>query len=307
MNKYFFYTFIFFILIKLNTSYDFSTPSCSNSDVQQSPININYNETIYSETNYFRILSNNFKPITPDDKWTYFPNEYAIGVQAASDFGSILLVKDWAIYNFILKKVMFRLGTENTIENRFENAEMQLLFLQDTNYYSPGKRIFLDSNYLIISVPFRISTDPQQKVSRLFEFMNLKQYASSPKTQNFYGMLRNIKLKDFIVNQPAFMYKGTLTFPECQNALWMVLTQFHLISTSDLNNLKNAINTNINLTVDKPINTRDLKNKRTDTVIYRNYQDINALVMKNNLLNYNNSSFVNLNILFILILLAFLF
>lgn len=303
-------TFLIFLLTSTIASYDFTSAPCLNQDVQQSPININYNQTIFSNTNYFRILSNNFKPITPSDKWTYFANEFAIGVEPSSpngDFGSMLFVKDWAIYNFILQKIMFRLSSENSIENSSANAEMQLVFLQDSNYYSPGKRIFLDTNYLIVSVPFRLNADPSAQSSRLFEFMNLKTFAANPTVKSNVGMARDIKLYQFIVNQPAFLYKGTLTYPECQNALWFVMTQFHLISNNDFSLLKNAISVNVGLTDVKPYNTRDLKALRADTVVYRNYEDVNSLVMKSNLLNYNRADYVQKSVLFLLVLLALLF
>ena len=303
-------TLITLVLTGAIASYDFSSTPCTSQDMQQSPININYNQTTFSNTNYFRILSNNFKPITPSNKWTYFPNELAIGVEPTSqigDFGSMLFVKDWAIYNFILKKIIFRIGSENSIENSISNAEMQLVFLQDSNYYSPGKRIFLDANYLIVSVPFRLNTDPNVKNSRLFEFMNLKAFASNPTANANIGMARDIKLHQFIVHQPAFLYEGTLTYPECQKALWLLMTQFHPISSTDLSLLKNAISANFPLTDNKPFNTRDLKPLRTDTPIYRNYEDLNALVMKSNLLNYNNDDYVKNCLMFLLIVLALLF
>lgn len=297
------------LLISAIATYDFTTTPCLSNEVQQSPINIDYNQTVFSNTNYFRILSNNFKPITPKDKWTFFKNEFAIGVEPSSengDFGSMLFIKDWAIYSFILKKVMFRIGSEHLIENTIASAEMQLVFLQDSNYYSPGKRIFLDANYLIVSVPYRLNTDPNVKSTRLFEFMNLKAYATNPTSNSNIGMARNIKLYQFIVHQPAFLYEGTLTFPECQNALWLIMTQFHPISNDDLNLLKKAVSANILLTDEKPYNTRDLKTLRADTTIYRNYEDINALVMRSNLLNYNNENYVKNKILILLILLALL-
>jgi len=300
-------TLLTLLLTSTIASYDFTSTSCTNQVVQQSPININYNQTVFSNSNNFRILSNNFKPITPNDKWSFFPNELAIGVESSTqngDFGSMLFVKDWSIYNFILKKVLFRIGSENAVESVSSNAEMQLVFVLDSNYYSPGKRIFLDSNYLILSVPFRLNTDPNVKSSRLFEFMNLKAYANNPSAKSNIGMARNIKLPQFIVHQPAFLYKGTLTYPECQNALWLVNTQYHLISSNDLTLLRTAINANIVLTDLNPYNTRDLKSLLNETVVYRNYDDVNAVVMKSNLLNYNNADYVKNYVLLLIVLIA---
>jgi carbonic anhydrase len=301
MNKQLLHGFLYLIILSSIFSHDFNTSTCTNQNIQQSPININYKETLYSESNYFRILSNNFKPITPDIKWTYFPNELAIGIQPTSDnddFGSMLFVKDWSIYNYILKKIYFRIGSEHSIENNIENAEMQLLLLLDNNYYSPGKRIALDSNYLIISIPYRLANDQNIKTTRLFEFMNLANFANNPLSLDTYGMNRNIKLNHIVVNQPAFMYKGTLTFPECQNALWVVFTQYHSISASDLNLLKKATNANNPLTNDR--NTRDMKNRYVVTIVYRNYFDINRLVANRNLMNYNVSTFVRFDIIMII-------
>lgn len=310
MKRGLFNSLMILISISAIASYDFTSSSCANSDVQQSPININYNQTIYSNSNYFRILSNNFKPITPQDKWTYFPNEFAIGVMPSSadgDFGYMLFIKDWSIYKFILKKVMFRIGSEHAIEGMISAAEMQLVFIQDMNYYSPGRRIFLDSNYLIISVPFMLNPDPRIESSRLLEFMNLSKFAVNPTLLGTVGMSRNIKLHQFIMHQPAFMYKGTLTYPECQNAIWVIFTKYQLLSSAELTLLRNAIVANIQLSVDKPYNTRDLKSLRADTVIYRNYEDLNALVMTNTLLNYNNSYHIKITVMLLFTLLVMLF
>lgn len=284
-------------------AYDFSSPLCSDNNIQQSPININLNETLYTETNFFRILSNDFKPLTPNDIWSYFPNEYAIGVMPhnQNDFGTMLLIKDWAIYNFILKKVLFRIGSDHALDNTIQNAEMQLIFYLDANYYSPGKRIFLDTNYLIVSIPLRVSNDSNQKFSRIFEFMNLKSYANSP-TSIQIPMTRNIKLHQFVVHQPAFLYKGTLTFPECQNALWLIMNQYQVITQSDFDNLKTAISANVYLPVERPYNTRQMKSRLADTIVYRNFDDFTKMTSKASLLNYNSADKLTISGLLMLLL-----
>jgi carbonic anhydrase len=295
---------IFYNLVLSTVSYEFTEITCLNKNVQQSPINIFLSSTIYSESNNFRLLTNDFKPITPTDNWTFFKKENAIGVAPATpegNFGSILLVKSWSIYNFILKKVIFRIGDEHLIDNRKNDVEMQLIFVLNANYYSPGKRKFLDTNNLIISIPFKEASN-NEVGSKLFDFMNLEKYAQNP-NQNI-GMKRDIKLWNIIVHQPSFMYKGTLTFPDCDDTLWIVNTNYHIISTSDKNNLISATR---NFYKNSQNNKRDLQNILSNTVIYRNFESLNEKIHNPNKLSYNKSNICNISFVLLVLIFIFLF
>lgn len=281
---------IVIILLSLSkiSSYTFTQTTCKDNR-QQSPININLADTVYSESDNFRVLTNDFKPLTSKDKWQYFSREQAVGVSPADpegDFGGLLLVKSWSIYNFILKKVLFRVSTENLINNeRINTAEMQLIFELNANYYTPGKRKFLDVNNLVISLPFR-TNNTNKPSCRLFEFMNLKKFADSPSST--VTMSRNVKLHQIIVHQPALMYKGSMTFPDCEDALWIINTDYHFISSQDFNNL---VKVTRNFMGNDNANIRDIQNKLPTTRILRNFKGFELYGGNINKLHYNNGTF----------------
>jgi len=213
----------------------------------------------------------------------------------------MLLVKNWSIYNFILKKIIFRIGNEHNIDGKNNNViEMQAIFVLNANYYSPGKRKFLDTNNLVISIPFKEATS-NEKNCRLFEFMNLDKFADNPTLS--VGMKRDIKLWHIIAHQPSIMYKGTLTYPDCEDTLWIVSTDYHYISSSDKNNLINATRyfykTNGN-------NVRNLQNILPSTTIYRNFELVSEIAPKENKLHYNNSQFYKVSFVLLSLMLLIL-
>lgn len=302
--------FLFTVSIpSLILSYDLYQNSCKGTTIQQSPIYINVGNSIYSESNNFRVLTNDFKPLTVDDKWQYFQDEEAIGIAPKTpegNFGSMLLVKNWSIYNFILKKILFRLGTENQITglatNIASSAEMQLIFELNNNYYTPGKRKFLNTNYLVISIPFRLQQN-NEKNSRIFEFMGLSNFVQNP-ISNTNKMTRDIKLHHIIAHQPAFLYKGTLTYPDCFEALWIVNRDYHAISANDLNHLQ-LITRALRKTNDN--NTRNIQNQLTTTKVYRNFKLVEDSTPKLNLLQYNSFEFIGIRIWSLMVCVLFFF
>ena len=290
-------------LLALVTSYDFNLNTCSASFGQQSPVNVDSKSSLYFDEKYFRFLSNAYEFLTPSNNWTYLSEERAIGIVPhvnQTDLGNFVFVKDWAMYTFDLKKILFRVNSEHQIDGQSFDAEMQFVHTIDNNFYPPGKRISLGVNYLVISIFFKVTEDKDPAASKLFEFMNLQGFANGTST----GLSRNIKLHYMVQHQPAYLYQGTLTFPECEPALWMLFSQYHFIKATDLANLTKAIKNQAG-----SIDTITGHNNRNlfalNTKVYRNWNDVDKLTPRATLLAYSSSSFVNVSYITVMSLIFF--
>ena len=118
---------------------------------------LKFENSYYYEEKYFRILSNNYDSIDPGNFWVKFEENgkiYGIGFNAKKDFGSLILLKDWSMYNFKLTKIIFRNKCSFPHKDKKCNAEMWLYHTKDNGYYPPGRRIFIKQNFFIIVVPF---------------------------------------------------------------------------------------------------------------------------------------------------------
>jgi carbonic anhydrase len=293
-------------LLKLSASaYVLNNPSCLINSGQQSPININLENTIYFDEKYFRFLTNNYDMLTEENKWTYFENEKAVGIAPLggnqTDFGSFIFVRDWAMYSYKLQKILFRTPSEHTIDNERFDIEMQLIHTIDGNYYPPGRRIDLQGvDHLVISLLFKVTSDDNPAKSLLFKFMNLESGINGK-------ISRPIKLHHIIQHQPSYLYSGTLTYPECQKSLWLVFSQYHFIGQTDFNNLKNMIT----IATGTAENRRDMFSNTYDVEIFRNWNDKTNLIAKPTLMVYNSSSMMNLSytllmsMIFMIVLIVF--
>lgn len=288
-------------------SYDFNTKSCSAAAGQQSPINLDISQSLYFDERYFRFLSNNYNPLTKDNSWQYFEEEKAIGIAPTknqTNFGSFVFVKDWAMYNFNLQKILFRVGSEHQINGQTFDAEMQLIHTIDTNYYAPGRRINLGVSNLVISIFFQKTEDNNPGKTRLFDFMNLAGFVSGNSTN--INMNRNIKLHYMVQHQPSLLYKGSLSYPECEPTLWLAFTQYHLIGAFDLSQLTLAIQSKVSLLDSTTkMNTRNIFSVAPGTQVFRNWNDVSQLSPKPNLLAYSSSSYINFSYVTLMSLIFF--
>jgi carbonic anhydrase len=269
--------------------YDFSNPTCQSSTYQQSPIDITLDSSFYYDEKYFRFLTNNYNFLTTENKWTYFQDEKAVGIAPTggnqTDFGSFIFVKDWAMYSYKLQKILFRTLSEHTLDGQTFDVEMQLIHTNDANYYSPGRRIDLQGvDYLVISIFFKVTDDNNPAKSLLFEFMNLGKGLNA-------RMLRPIKLHHIIQHQPSYLYTGSLTYPVCQEAQWLIFSQYHSIGQTDFNNLKSLIASATGLVT----NTRDMFPFTSSQAIYRNWNDASNLIPSPTLMVYSSSSVLNMS------------
>ena len=270
-------------------SYTVTNSFCSNQNIQQSPINIVQTQTQYYEEKYFRLLSNRYVDLGQNNTWTYDANTRAIGVSPNStqiDFGSIIFIKDWGFVNLILQRVNFRVKSSNLIDGQQFDAEMELIHTVDGNYYSPGKRVDLGTNYVIISVPFKVTENDDPQATTLFQWMNLQGFQNGTSV----NMTRPIKLFSIVQHQPAYMYEGTLPYGDCLPAWYIQFTQYQLIKRNDLNLLTSA--TASRTTVD-PSNTRNVQ--PLIGVVYRNWDDRSKLTPNLNLLAFQNSKTLKFN------------
>jgi carbonic anhydrase len=289
-------------LFSLTYTYTLSQPTCSvaSPNTNQSPIDISSLQTYFLEEKTFRLLNNNYDA-SINTTWTYFPTEQAIGVKSEKDnLGSIIFVKDWGMYNFILNKILFRVGVEHSVDGVKYDAEMQLIHTFDANYYTPGKRIDLGINYLVISFFFKKTDNANPLASELFNYMNLAGYAAGTNTT----MIKDIKLNDIVQHQPAYLYEGTLTFPNCQKSLWYVNSQYHLIRQSDFDNLVAATKkmTGFNAT------NQNVRNQFVgNATVYRNFNDITKFVPRVTMMNYMSGHMISGNFIMMIIILLALF
>jgi hypothetical protein len=114
-------------------------------------IALNSSESYYYDEKYFRILTNNYDPINPGNGWNNRSSD-GIGFKPNNNFGSIILLKDWSMYNFKLTQVLFRKECSFNYEDFDCSAEMWLYHTKDNQYYPPGRRIYLKQNFFVIVV-----------------------------------------------------------------------------------------------------------------------------------------------------------
>ena len=262
--------------------------------------NLDFGNSYYYEEKYFRILSNNYDSIDPGNFWVKFKendNTYGVGFNAKKDFGSIILLKDWSMYNFKLTKIIFRKKCSFFKSTKEKcDVEMWLYHTKDNGYYPPGRRIFIKQNFFIIVVPFVKSIDDNNPSNDLlFEFLNLKKYGENENSENITPK-KPVKLYQIIQNQPSYLFEGQF---DQKDTLFMVFTQYHFISDSDfksLDKIKIDDTQDINIQYDKDSKTYDPK-------IYRNMRNLDNLGQKVSLMIYSNSNYLNNILLFFIIFL----
>ena len=260
--------------------------------------NLEYDKSYYYEEKYFRILSNNYDSIDPGNFWENIKindNVYGIGFNAKRDFGSLILLKDWSMYNFKLTKIIFR---NDCLLSKNEKvcAEMWLYHTKDNGYYPPGRRIFIKQNFFIIVVPFYKAVDDNNPSNDLlFEFLNLKQFSEDRSKK--VTPKKPVKLYQIIQNQPSYLFEGKL---EEKDTLFMVFTQYHFISNSDFNRLTEALEKD---TEYKNITNIYIENPETGSKIYRNMRNPDNLSSKVSLMIYSKANYLNNILLFFIIFL----
>ena len=253
-------------------------------------INLFSKESYYYDEKYFRLLTNNYQEINPGNYWQKLSTD-GIGFQSNKDFGSIILLKDWSMYNFKLTKIFFRKECSFIYEDSNCDAEIWLYHTKDNQYYPPGRRIYMEQNFFIIVIPF-VKTDNENPANDLiFDFFNLERYASVYNDANKrISPKKPIKLHHIIQNQPSYLFEGKYDSAE---TLFLIFTQYHYLSNNMYNLLKSInfgeLNKEVELSGDKKI--------------YRNMRKLNEITPSATLMAYNKGSYLKNIITFIILFL----
>ena len=252
-----------------------------------SQINLSSSDSYYYDEKYFRLLTNNYDEINPGNVWKDL-NSDGIGFKANKNFGSIILLKDWSMYNFKLTHIFFRKNCSFNYENFNCDAEMWLYHTKDNQYYPPGRRIFMEQNFFIIVVPFVRTDNNNPANDLLLDYLNLESYNANKKNANKkIWPKKPVKLHHIIQNQPSYLFEGKYNET---NTLFMVFTQYHFISEKLYGTLDN-IKTN------KEINTNII----CESKIYRNVRKLEEIKPSATLMAYSKGSYLK-NIFAIIVL-----
>ena len=252
----------------------------------------------YYEEKYFRILSNNYDSIDPGNFWKIDEDEKGPGFVAKRDFGSLILLKDWSMYNFKLTKIIFRSSCTFDYEKDKCHAEMWLIHTKDNGYYPPGRRIFIKQNYFIIVVPFVKTENSNPAIDSIFDLLRLKDFYEKI-TQNPDEKVtpeKPIKLYQIIQNQPSFLFEGKYNGKE---TLFMVFSQYHFISNENHQILENFYNDIIKNYNNKSVVFDDKADYPEK--IFRNVRNIEEVSQKVTLMSYSKAKYLE-NILFFIII-----
>ena len=252
-----------------------------------SQINLSSSDSYYYDEKYFRLLTNNYDEINPGNIWKDL-NSDGIGFKANKNFGSIILLKDWSMYNFKLTHIFFRKNCSFNYENFNCDAEMWLYHTKDNQYYPPGRRIFMEQNFFIIVVPFVRTDNNNPANDLLLDYLNLESYNANKKNTNKkISPKKPVKLHHIIQNQPSYLFEGKYNET---NTLFMVFTQYHFIS-------EKLYNTLVNIESNKEININII----CESKIYRNVRKLEEIKPSATLMAYSKGSYLK-NIFAIIVL-----
>ena len=252
-----------------------------------SQINLSSSDSYYYDEKYFRLLTNNYDEINPGNVWKDL-NSDGIGFKANKNFGSIILLKDWSMYNFKLTHIFFRKNCSFNYENFNCDAEMWLYHTKDNQYYPPGRRIFMEQNFFIIVVPFVRTDNNNPANDLLLDYLNLESYNANKKNANKkISPKKPVKLHHIIQNQPSYLFEGKYNET---NTLFMVFTQYHFIS-------EKLYNTLVNIESNKEININII----CESKIYRNVRKLEEIKPSATLMAYSKGSYLK-NIFAIIVL-----
>ena len=242
-------------------------------------IKLNSSESYYYDEKYFRILTNNYDPINPGNGWNNRSSD-GIGFKPNNNFGSIILLKDWSMYNFKLTQVLFRKECSFLYEDFNCSAEMWLYHTKDNQYYPPGRRIYLKQNFFVIVVPFLVSDNNNPGNDEILDYLNLERYSQTYKNPNILiSPKKPVKLYQIIQNQPSYLFDGIYNSTD---TLFMVFAHYNYISEKMYDILNKTCNVEININI----------TQGSDEKIYRNVRKLEEIKPRATLLAYSNAIFL---------------
>ena len=167
---------------------------------------------------------------------------------------------------------------------------MWLYHTKDNQYYPPGRRIYIKQNVFIIVIPFVTSDNENPANDLIFDFFNLEKFQSSLSKPNIkISPKKPIKLHHIIQNQPSYLFEGNYNNVD---TLFMVFSQYHFISETMSNILKEIKTSDINTTITEP------------PKIFRNVRKLDEIKPKATLMAYSKGSYLK-NIFSFIILFLF--
>ena len=251
-----------------------------------SKIKLFSNNSYYYDEKYFRLLTNNYEEILQGNFWQNFTTD---GIGFKNNFGSIILLKDWSMYNFKLSKVLFRKECSFDYEDFNCSMEMWLYHTKDNQYYPPGRRIFLKQNFFIIVVPFLAGDNNNPANDLILDYLNLERYKDKYQDSNTkITPKKPVKLHQIIQNQPSYLFEGKYNHTD---TLFMVFTQYHFISKNFIDNLNKINITNININI------------ANESKIYRNVRKLEEIKPKATLMAYSKGTYLKNIFAFIILFL----
>lgn len=251
-----------------------------------SKIQLFSNNSYYYDEKYFRLLTNNYEEILQGNFWQNFTTD---GIGFKNNFGSIILLKDWSMYNFKLTKVLFRNECSFEYEDFNCSMEMWLYHTKDNQYYPPGRRIFLKQNFFIIVVPFLEGDNNNPANDLILDYLNLERYKDTYQDSKAkITPKKPVKLPQIIQNQPSYLFEGKY---DLTDTLFMVFTQYHFISKKFIDYLNNINTNNINFNI------------ANESKIYRNVRKLEEIKPKATLMAYSKGTYLKNIFAFIILFL----
>lgn len=287
-------------------SYDFSIeylsqhPKCRVENGQQSPVNIDVSQTKYYDERNFRIVSSNYT-IFQTSPWENIPDAYAVGFEG--NFGSVKLIKNWAIFNYNLTQVLFRVKSSHSFNGKFYDGEMQLIHKFDENYRTPGRYIKEDSKFLVISIPLRAITEQSKgnnTISNLLQDLNVVA-ASTAQNLNTIYPTRRVKLNRIVQHSEQVIYNGRLPYGNCEDAIFILDPRYQYIRQDELDSLATIIKAQgYTNSKGEPSNTRSIQAKNQPTTVFRNTENIESMIIEPSIFQYDTSTILKADIFWLL-------
>lgn len=279
-------------------SFVYQQGQCGLNTKTQSPINIVSSATTFYEEKYFRILTNNYGSVPSSTQWEQFTQERSVGFTVNSN-STIQLVKDWSIYQFYLRKVMFRTKSEHRIDGNSFDVEMQLYHDLDESYVSVGRQQELPIKKLVISLFFMKAKDGNDTADDFFKWSNLEAFANGTTKANFN---KRILLGNLVQNVPSYLYQGTYTSPDCIDTYWLILTKYATIGVNDYNNLYKLLERSQFIDISSGVNGRDTNFLVNSNLVYRNFNNLQRMLPEKSYFRYSEGVALKISLIFSLII-----
>lgn len=290
---------LFLILINIAFSYEIlNTPTCQNNNKQQSPIDVDPFNTFYREEKYFHLVLSNYTAF--NSSWTNVVEERAIGFVNSNnaDWGFVQFIKDWSIYKFNLKKVLFRYRSGHTIDGRRYDVEMELFHEIDNTFRTSGRYIKPSSDHLVISVFFMADSENSDLMkSNFFNYTNLERYTEQTTSDSAF-FTRLLKLNQLVQNSGSYFYEGANTYGDCSNVWRLLLPKYQLIHQSQFANLRTIVSKlgYIDVNVPSSSNSRNQQQVNQDTRVYRNIPQNERILIEQSYHQYVKAQGIKLSI-----------